>query len=350
MFVRIEEERAPCYLPRHYYPVRLHQTLNNRYQIAAKLGWGTSSTVWLARDLYQWRWSSPSYVAVKINTNNHDNKEAAETELRITRHITESNPQHPGHCFVRTLLASFDLQVPSGCHVCMVLEPLHDPLWLLKQRFQGNVLPPNVVKLISKLVLEGLHYLHSECHVIHTDLKSDNILMALRDKSVLDAVAHDEIAEPIPLKKLEDRTIYLSRNDFGLQGRGSGRSVITDFGLAVHGDKVPLHRHPIQPDEYRAPEVILDSGWTYSADIWNLGAVEVIANGKERAKYIDEEGKFKFPELIPDSRGMEDSLHHIQGEEKMAFLDFMSKMLHWKSEARSTAQELLSDPWLSDIE
>lgn len=50
----IEEECSPRYKPDHYYPVRLYDILNDRYQITAKLGWGTSSTVWLARDLNQY--------------------------------------------------------------------------------------------------------------------------------------------------------------------------------------------------------------------------------------------------------------------------------------------------------
>lgn len=50
----VEEEHTPHYKPQHFYPVRVHEILNNRYQIAAKIGWGTSSTVWLARDLHQY--------------------------------------------------------------------------------------------------------------------------------------------------------------------------------------------------------------------------------------------------------------------------------------------------------
>ena len=50
----IEEECTPHYEPNHFYPARLYEILNNRYQITAKLGWGTSSTVWLARDLNQY--------------------------------------------------------------------------------------------------------------------------------------------------------------------------------------------------------------------------------------------------------------------------------------------------------
>lgn len=50
----IEEERTPCYNPKHFYPVRLGEIFNDRYQVAVKLGFGTSSTVWLAKDLAQW--------------------------------------------------------------------------------------------------------------------------------------------------------------------------------------------------------------------------------------------------------------------------------------------------------
>lgn len=47
----IEEETMPRYCPRRYYPVHIGQTFDNRFLIIAKLGYGTSSTVWLARDI-----------------------------------------------------------------------------------------------------------------------------------------------------------------------------------------------------------------------------------------------------------------------------------------------------------
>lgn len=49
--IPIEEEKTPNYDPDRFYPVHLGQVLNNRYQIATKLGYGANSTVWLARDL-----------------------------------------------------------------------------------------------------------------------------------------------------------------------------------------------------------------------------------------------------------------------------------------------------------
>jgi serine/threonine-protein kinase SRPK3 len=41
----------PEYNPDDFYPVRLGEIFNGRYQTVAKLGYGSSSTIWLARDL-----------------------------------------------------------------------------------------------------------------------------------------------------------------------------------------------------------------------------------------------------------------------------------------------------------
>ncbi len=46
----IEEERIPRYRPQRYYPVHIGETFHDRFLIVAKLGYGTSSTVWLAQD------------------------------------------------------------------------------------------------------------------------------------------------------------------------------------------------------------------------------------------------------------------------------------------------------------
>jgi hypothetical protein len=48
---KIEEETIPDYLAARYYPVRIRDLIHNRYQVVGKLGYGTTSTVWLARDL-----------------------------------------------------------------------------------------------------------------------------------------------------------------------------------------------------------------------------------------------------------------------------------------------------------
>ena len=46
-----EEETTQDYVPDHFFPVNPGDLLHDRYEITAKLGWGRSSTVWLARDM-----------------------------------------------------------------------------------------------------------------------------------------------------------------------------------------------------------------------------------------------------------------------------------------------------------
>lgn len=47
----VEEERLPHYNRTEYYPMRIGHVFDDRYQVIAKLGYGTTSTVWLARDI-----------------------------------------------------------------------------------------------------------------------------------------------------------------------------------------------------------------------------------------------------------------------------------------------------------
>jgi hypothetical protein len=58
-----DEERTPSFNQKYFYPARLEEVLNNRYQIAVKLGFGTSSTVWLARDLHQYKHLFQSFIS-----------------------------------------------------------------------------------------------------------------------------------------------------------------------------------------------------------------------------------------------------------------------------------------------
>jgi hypothetical protein len=48
---KIDEETIPGYVATRYYPVKIGQIFQNRYQVVGKLGFGITSTVWLARDL-----------------------------------------------------------------------------------------------------------------------------------------------------------------------------------------------------------------------------------------------------------------------------------------------------------
>lgn len=56
--VKLEEEVNPGYKKDTWYHVRIGEVIGERYLVCTKLGWGDTSTVWLARDL-RYVWGNP---------------------------------------------------------------------------------------------------------------------------------------------------------------------------------------------------------------------------------------------------------------------------------------------------
>lgn len=98
-------------------------------------------------------------------------------------------------------------------------------------------------------------------------------MLPFEDPAVLTDYIREQEANPAPFQEHRGRPVYESRPDFGRLRKGVGFVKLTDFGLAVRGDKSTTNRRDIQPLEYTTPEVMLQAGWSYPADIWNLGLV-----------------------------------------------------------------------------
>lgn len=101
-------------------------------------------------------------------------------------------------------------------------------------------------------------------------------MITIEDPITLQNFVKAQKSHPMARKTIGDYTIYRCHNDFGpIYHKSRGRLIpyITDLGLVQHIKETEPLIHPIQPDEYRAPEAILGTGWGCSADIWNLGAM-----------------------------------------------------------------------------
>jgi serine/threonine-protein kinase SRPK3 len=73
----------------------------------------------------------------------------------------------------------------------MVFEVLGENLLGLIKRYQHRGVPTHIVRQIAKQILLGLDYLHTECRIIHTDLKPENVLICIDD---VESVVQAELA------------------------------------------------------------------------------------------------------------------------------------------------------------
>jgi serine/threonine protein kinase len=211
-------------------------------------------------------------------------------------------------------------------------------------------------------------------------------MFGIDDDSVFSAFEEQELLNPSPRKLVEGeegRAIYLSRE---LQmPKHWGAPVLCDFGSAVEGDIE--HSEDIQPDIYRAPEVILEAPWSYQVDIWNTGCMiwdlfegghlftgqdpehqtyrsrahlaEIISLlgqppqpllrlGKSSHKFFTDAGDFRADIPVPDSISLEEKETTLEGESESRerFLAMMRKLLHWEPSKRSSAKALADDEWI----
>ncbi|UNI24803.1 hypothetical protein JDV02_010525 [Purpureocillium takamizusanense] len=361
----------PEYRPEHFYPVRLGEVFNDRFQTVAKLGYGSSSTIWLARDLQHHQ-----YVALKIYIHNS----VQHRELPFYQHLEKVLPtQHPGAKNVRKLLASFQVTGPHGKHVALALQASQMSIRDMDTVFMdGHGFDEGFVKGAVKELLEALDFLHTEVQSVHTDVHPGNLLLGTDDDSIFQKLEDNELSSPVPRKQCDGRTIYLSR----LMKPKAGPLLLSDFGEARLGPGP--HAGDIMPIMYRAPETLLHIQWSYPVDIWSVGLTawdllqgrtlfsarkedgsfsdgahfaELIAalgppppgllnRHRNRAlEYWDEQGNWS--EFVPIPREKTLAAAETKLEDNTKFLQFIRRALTWDPAARPTAKELLQDPWLN---
>lgn len=96
-------------------------------------------------------------------------------------------------------------------------------------------------------------------------------MLTVDDKSLFAAFEKDESEHPSPAKVIDGvRTIYASRKLGMPKDAQWGEPVLCDFGEARIGS---VHKGLIQPELYRAPEVLFDMQWSSAVDIWNIAVL-----------------------------------------------------------------------------
>ncbi|KAI9890528.1 MAG: hypothetical protein M1814_003868 [Vezdaea aestivalis] len=369
----VEEESLSSFKDGNYYPVNIGDVLAFKYQVLGKLGYGTTSTVWLALDLHLHR-----YVTLKVFTRDA----SYQTEVEVSRVLVENKPPYRGQTLVRTMLDLVMLPRASGDHACMIQTPMWDNYEGILSMNPERRFPKELLQMLLKQLFVALDYLHTECKYVHTDISSHNIFMAFEDDASYEQFVKDEMENPTDRKFAGDMTIYLSKALTRTEKGGIGLTYLGDFGHAVRGDEE--RNNDCQPDCYRSPEVWLEINWSYPIDIWNVGVMiwdvfqgkhmfhgqdpdgsgyktrahltevigmigmpplDLVQRGNRSPEFFTDEGQFK-PDIEIKKTSLEESEERLEGEDKELFMDFLRGMLQWRPEDRKTTRQLLHHPWL----
>lgn len=132
--------------------------------------------------------------------------ETAIDEIRLLDIIKSTDPHDRNAGKIVRLLHHFDIHGINGTHKCLVFEALGCNLYKLLVKNGQSGLHLNLVKSITRQVLQGLDYLHRKCHIIHTDIKPENILLVMGDvfQNMIDQL--DDLKFPL----VNGRTIIIS--------------------------------------------------------------------------------------------------------------------------------------------
>lgn len=163
-----------------FHRVYLGEIYNNRYRVYRKLGYGCFSTVWLVRDITADRWRAMKVLSASAYDGENDLY-----ELEILQHLHASKLAHPGRAHTLQLLDSFDHRGTEGLHRCLVFPVMGESLATYVLKFPGFCVPDHILKSLARQILLAVDYAHMN-GVIHTDIKLENIMIKMKDESLID--------------------------------------------------------------------------------------------------------------------------------------------------------------------
>ncbi|ONH67691.1 Protein kinase dsk1 [Cyberlindnera fabianii] len=293
-------------------------------------------------------------------------------------------------CMVFEVLGQTTLGLIDECKKCHKKDSLQcgEVVSLLNLEKSYGGLPLTIVKKISKQLLLALDYIHRVCGLIHTDIKPENILIEIKDvEKFVDCLnssdlrkrhnssmsssssgASDRVGSrsrstrtPRYSRTLSDTPIKCSKplpsplsastrldfrdyfsSSYTLSGPATPNSSslansrsFSNGSLADLGNACMVDRHftnDIQTRQYRSPEILIESRWGASTDMWSVACVmfELIT------------GDYLFDAKSGKNHGKDDD--HIAQILELLQIDPSDRSLReWLSTGRATLEFFHSD-------
>ncbi|KAF8992438.1 kinase-like domain-containing protein, partial [Cyathus striatus] len=334
-----------------YYPGKPGKILDKgNWKIVRKLGWGSRSSTWLAKDLH----NPDNIEAIKIFTVEATNNSSdAPNECTILQHLSKLRVISG----VPVLRGHFYEESTKGRHLCLILHVLGGSVDEFRsQNTNGAYLPLHVTKKIISDVVEVLTELH-EHNVVHGAVTPDNLLFsapqqaddieeyissyptasASETTTGTDGVSYPVIrSQPIvedvkwnaSATEFAEESIYLSNFKYSrIEQSGSSTSAIP------------------------SPESISGNPTDQKTDIWMLGyTTYVLLTGKapfndditlETLQILVENLPITLPQTLS-------SIHGFSSDDIPSTVKFISSCLTISSDERPSADDLLSVEWIRD--
>ncbi|KAM5475355.1 serine threonine protein kinase CMGC group [Microsporum audouinii] len=358
-----------------HYIVNPDTNLTDKYSIIRLLGQGTFGKVVEAYDRQR-----KTRCAVKIIRSVQKYRDASRIELRVLSTLASNDETNRNRCI--HLRDCFDFRN----HICIVTDLLGQSVFDFLKANSFVPFPSSQIQNFARQLFTSVAFLH-DVNLIHTDLKPENILL------VSNAYQTFTYNRTIPSSShTTSRTARQRRVLLDSEIR------LIDFGSATFDDE--YHSSVVSTRHYRAPEIILNLGWSFPCDIWSIGCIlvefftgdalfqthdnlehlammESVCGGKidprivrqvlqsrnghsanSAAKYFNRT-KLDYPneETSRASRKYVKAMKQLHGVQEFIpattsfnkqFLDLLRRIFVYDPKARITAKEALKHPWFKD--
>ncbi|KAJ4489723.1 kinase-like protein [Lentinula edodes] len=274
-----EVEDVDNYRPGGFHPVQIGDKFSaGRYRIIHKLGFGGSSTIWLARDEKFSDTGSGKLVAVKALR--ADESTTDYPDLVIPKLLQRTGPSH----YFRIVEDHFFVDGPNGRHQFLV-SALAGPSVLAILDFpQRRRLRVDLAKKLARQAACALEHIHS-AGFVHGDFTTSNLLFRLSHHAV--EWSDDEVylhlgepvtdtvrtwtGEPVGPHAPSSLTEAIDHSLFTETKLLQENILVADFGQAYTAAMPPEDHKPRTRLNYMSPEALFEGRAGPEADVWALG-------------------------------------------------------------------------------